>query len=248
MSNQNPLLNSILAAKAFSKQCLVDGYENQKINPNDEIKNISDYVMSMRTDKRSIATGIDATNYAPFQTLTTGGDSHRIFAKSVSLYTSMIAHIVEPQSLLIDQSVCSPDIIVMLHNLFSTTITIVNGPYLHLYEKFVKPSSSKINEVPYSSRSRYEIIDDQTEKYDLIILYSDDLESDYEYTESVMNSISTKGVLLIVNAANQGMLYYSDDYSATPQAALHELINSYSGFATYHVPNLIGFTVVKKIS
>jgi hypothetical protein len=244
----NPLLTSIYAATNLSKQCGFDGYENQKIYPNTEIKSISEYVMSMRTDKRAVATGVDATNYAPFQTLTAGSDNHKVFARSVGLYVNMISHLVKPSSVLVDQSVSNPDVIVMMHRMFSSKITILNGPYLHLYEKFIKHISDSINEIPYFSRSKYEIINDQTEKYDLVILYSDDLEGEYDYTEAVLNSLSDSGTLLIVNSANQGMLYHSADYTMTPQAELHEFINSNTGFATYHIPNLIGFTVVKKIS
>jgi hypothetical protein len=245
MSN-NPSLNSAIIAKEFTKEQQFDGYLQQSAYPCNNIKEISDYVLSLRTDKRSIATGVDSTTYSPFQTLRSGSSDIRTFAKASGVCVNLAIQLIEPKSVLVNQSILNADIMVMLFKGFSSDISIINGPYLHLYEKFVKPDDG-FPQIPYKSISKRELILSDSPKYDLEILWSDDIEGEYDYVSSLLNSLNPGGVMLIANSANQALLYGVDNYMATPQAELHEFIKSDNRFITYHLVNFVGFTFVKKI-
>ena len=244
--SSDPALTSAIVAKQFTKEQQFDGYTQQSVYPCNNIKDIADYILSLNTDKRSIATGVDATNYSPFQTLRTNSEQIKTFAKASGICVNLAIQLIEPQSILINQSIINADIMVMLHNGFNSSISVINGPYLHIYEKFVKDDPA-LSAIPYTAIGKYEIISDQTQKYDLEIIWSDDMEGENDYVEALLNSLNQSGVLLILNSANQAVLYNTVDPMATPQAELHEFIKSDDRFVMYHLPNFIGFTFVKKI-
>lgn len=244
MSN-NTALNSALISNALSKQQEFTSYSETNY-PCENIKDIADYTLSLRCDKRAIATGVDATNYSPFQTLRTS-DLVRNFAKSIGAFVNSIISLASPSSILINQSVINTHMITMLHEGIGCEINIVNGPYLHLYEKFCKQNSS-LSLIPYNSYDKYEILSGITKKFDMIIVYADDIEGDLEYVDSIIGCLPVGGTLLIANSGNQGMLYNANDYAATPQSELHDFLNSNDSLVSCHVPLFIGFSIIKKIN
>ncbi len=244
MSENSPL-NSALVARSFSKEVIFDDYVDTKY-PCENIVEISNYTLSLRSDKRAIATGVDATNYSPFQTLRTS-NSVQVFAKSIGLMVELAVDMVEPKSILINQSILNTHLVLMLHRHTNAEINIINGPYLHLYEKFCK-DDPLLSSVPYSCFDKYQIMDGIEKSFDMIIAYSDDIEGDSDYVLALMNSIAVGGLILIVNSANQGVLYSSSDFTSTPQAELHEFINTDTRFISYHVPLFLGFSFIKRIN
>ena len=244
MSENSPL-KSALVARSFSKEVIFDDYVSTKY-PCESIVEISNYVLSLRSDKRAIATGVDATNYSPFQTLRTS-NSVQIFAKTIGLMVELAVDLVEPKSVLINQSILNTHLILMLHRYMNTEINVINGPYLHLYEKFCK-DDPLLSSVPYSCFDKYQIMDGIEKTFDMIIAYSDDLEGDTDYVSALMDSVTVGGIMLIANSANQGVLYSSDDFTSTPQAELHEFINTDTRFISYHMPLFVGFSFIKRIN
>jgi len=244
MSENSPL-NSVLVAKSFSKEVIFDDYTDTKY-PCQNIVEISNYVLSLRSDKRAVATGVDATNYSPFQILRTS-DSVQVFAKSIGLVVELAVELVKPSSVLINQSILNTHLVLMLHRHMNTEINVINGPYLHLYEKFCK-DDAPLSPVPYSLFDKYQIMDGVNKTFDMIIAYSDDLEGDTDYVSALMDSIAVGGVMLISNSANQGVLYSSGDFTSTPQAELHDFINADARFTSYHVPLFLGFSFIKRIN
>jgi hypothetical protein len=244
MSDNSPL-NSALVARSFSKGVFFDDYTDTKY-PCQNIVEISNYVLSLRSDKRAVSTGIDATNYSPFQTLRTS-NSVQIFARSIGLVVELAVELAKPSSVLINQSILNTHLVLMLHRHMNSEINVINGPYLHLYEKFCKDDAG-LSSVPYSCFDKYQIMDGIEKTFDMIIAYADDLEGDTDYVSALMDSVTVGGVMLISNSANQGMVYSSSDFDATPQAELHDFINADARFTSYHIPLFLGFSFIKRIN
>lgn len=243
--SQDPALNSVIIADVFSKRKSFDDYPADEY-PCDGITEISNYVLSLNSDKRAVATGADSTNYSIFQVFRTPGNV-QAFAKSIGIVAEMLINLAKPQTILMNQSIINNYMVLMIHRLVGSEITIMNGAYLHIWEKFSK-RNPVLAEIPYKSVEKYDIINGSSGQFDMVIIFSDDIEGELDYAESIVNSVSPNGTLIISNSANQGTIYRSQDFTATPQSELHDFINLDSRFISYHIPFLTGISVFKRIS
>lgn len=241
-------LNSARIGNDFTKHQKLDGYTHQDVYLCDYIGSMSEYLSSLNLDKRSIATGADAVNWSMFETLPQESSEITIFAKNIGIFMSAILQVAEPQKVLFSSPVVmnNLDLFATIIKNYNPVVHVLNSPFLHLYEKFCKteePFASK----SYSALSKQELLENAENSYDMIISYSDDLEHDFEFLKAHIPSLSVGGVMLIVNTGNSSVLYGTDDYKATPQAELHEVLKENEDVAVYHISYLIGFTIVKKI-
>jgi len=243
--SENPSLNSVLIADNFTKEQKFTDYPADEY-PCENMEEISIYVLSLNSDKRAIATGADSTNYSIFQTLRAPTQARK-FARSVSIFVDSIINLVEPQRILINQSLINNYIMPMSHRSIGAEITIMNAPYLHIYEKFSK-SNPALAQIPYNSLTKYEIINGTDKQFEMIVVFADDIEGELDYLSAMLDMLPVGGVMLIANSANQGALYRTNDFDATPQAELHDYINNDDGFISYHIPLLVGFSIIKKIN
>lgn len=243
--SENPSLNSVLIADNFTKEQKFTDYPADEY-PCENMEEISRYVLSLNSDKRAIATGADSTNYSIFQTLRAPAQARK-FARSVGIFVDSIINLVEPQRILINQSLINNYIMPMSHRSIGAEITIMNAPYLHIYEKFSK-SNPALAQIPYDSLTKYEIINGVDKQFEMIVVFADDIEGELDYLSAMLDMLASGGVMLIANSANQGVLYRTNDFDATPQAELHEYINNDDRFISYHIPLLVGFSIIKKIN
>lgn len=244
----NPALNSALIGIEFTKVQPIENYDYQGIHPCDYIEQMAEYVATLNIDMRSVATGADALNWSMFETLRQNPDEITAFAKNVNIFLQMIFQIAKPSSILFSNPVpmINLDFIALIASGSQTNISVVNAPILHLYEKFCK-TTEPFSSLGYTVITKSEMLSGQTPKYDMIVAYSDEIEHDMDLASAHIDCLNVGGTLLISNAGNSSVLYNTSDYKATPQAELHEFIKSDDRVAVYHIPNFIGFTVVKKI-
>lgn len=243
--SENPSLNSVIIANAFTKEQKFDDYPADEY-PCENMEDIALYVLSLNSDKRAIATGADSTNYSIFQTLRTTSQGKK-FARSVGIFVDSIINLVEPSSILINQSLINNYIMPMSHRSIGAEITIMNAPYLYIYEKFSK-SNTALSQIPYNSLSKYEIINGCDKTFEMIVVFADDIEGEIDYVSAILGMLQPGGVMLIANSANQGALYRTRDFDATPQSELHDYINNDDRFISYHIPLLVGFSIIKKVN
>lgn len=243
--SENPSLNSVSIADFFTKEQKFNDYPADEY-PCENMEEISLYVMSLNSDKRAIATGADSTNYSIFQTLKAPAQARK-FARAVGIFVDSMINLLEPNSILINQSLINNYIMPMSHRSIGASITIMNAPYLHIYEKFSK-SNPALAQIPYDSITKYEILGGVDKEFEMIIVFADDIEGELDYLSAMLDMLPVGGVMLIANSANQGVLYRTSEFDATPQAELHEFVNNDNRFISYHIPLLVGFSIIKKIN
>lgn len=244
----NPALNSALIGVEFTKAQPVENYDPQGMHPCDYIEQMAEYVATLNIDMRSIATGADAVNWSMFETLRQNPEEISLFAKNVNIFLQMIFQLAKPSSILFSNPVpmINLDFMALVAADGTTEISVINSPILHLYEKFCK-ATEPFSSLGYTVFTKGEMLSGSMPTYDMIVAYSDEIEHDMDYVSAHIDRLNVGGALLISNAGNSSVLYNVADYRATPQAELHEFIKADDSVAVYHIPNFIGFTIVKKI-
>lgn len=244
----NPALNSAIIGIEFTKVQPVENYDTQSIHPCDYIEQMAEYIATLNIDMRSVATGADAINWSMFETLRQNPDEITAFAKNVNIFIQTIFQLVRPNSILFSNPVpmINLDFMALIATEFSTEISVINSPILHLYEKFCK-GIEPFSSLKYKMLTKAEMMSETTPTYDMVVAYSDEIEHDMDYVSAHIDRLNVGGALVIANAGNSSVLYNASDYKATPQAELHEFIKSDDRVAVYHIPNFIGFTIVKRI-
>lgn len=126
-------------------------------------------------------------------------------------------------------------------DIFGSQIYLLNNKKLSLYEKFQKTGTS----IDYEVIHQDALIDGSSEKFGMIVGWSQDMENPFLPVDVFINALEPGGIMIVQNTSDSVFLYQNDT-QASPVWEYHETLKDRQDCRVYHIPLFYGITVVVK--
>lgn len=162
---------------------------------------------------------------------------------------NFLLHTKKPASILFVGACSSPmtRFLMAPENVFDglkqTSINFVNDASLFLFEQNLKNvyASSSFG---YSVYDKSELTSEVDDKFEMIVAHAWDIVLDKEYLNSLVNNLTSGGVL-VISGANESSSIYSSSYRWHPYYDAHEVLKNLPGIS-YHFAQFLGTSVFVK--
>jgi len=157
----------------------------------------------------------------------------------------LVTKIHNPSSILAVTSMLTrPIFYELVHNeMPNISWNFVNNASLFLFEENIK-NKYESTSFGYSVFDKEEILSDRTEKFDMVMAHAASFIADSNFFESVIDNLSTGGVMLI-QATNDASSIYRSNYKWHSHYDMHKTLSLKNG-KSFHIPSFYGTTVFIK--